>query len=471
VEGKMAKEPNDNPPAVVERLPVQIDEINKKLSQIETLITELSPSMEKISAEISPGLRELRERVGKDNTFAPLVQKLGENVPAFVSLLDVMNSVKGLVESFAPAMQKITHEINPTIRDLRERFERDESLTLVKKIGDNIPTFITLLDEMHAIKGMVEDFAPAINKITHEINPTIRDLRERFERDETLTLIKKIGDNIPTFVELIDVAESVKGMVDDILPAINKITHEIHPTIRDLRERFEKDETLTLIKKVGDNIPTFITLLDVMQAVKGMVDDFLPAINKITHEIHPTIRDLRERFEKDETLTLLKKVGDNVPTFIMLMDAMQAVKGMVDDFSPSIAKISKEVMPTINMLRESLEKDEVLDLVQKTGQNINTFNKLLDFMGNFEKSGTLDFTLQKLLAKEMNVMIMGIQSTAAKTMQQFMEDPPKPGMKAILSAVRDPDVQKGILFMTSMAKNLSKCMAEACMLEAPQPQQ
>ena len=257
----------------------------------------------------------------------------------------------------------------------------------------------------------------------------------------------------------------VEDLLTDLAPALGKITKETHETINELREKFERDETLELIKKVGDNIPTFVELLNVMEAVKGLMTDAAPAIGKITKETHETVKELREKFERDETLTLLKKVGDNIPTFVELLNVMEAVKGLMTDVSPAIGKISKEVTPSINMLRESLEKDEALELLQKTGENIGTFNKLLDFLNNFEKEGKLDFTLEKASAKEMDYMMIGLQKTLLLTVKQYAEMPPKPGIKNLLSAMKDPDVQKGILFMTAMAKNLSRCLTEACMIE------
>ncbi|MEW6003066.1 MAG: DUF1641 domain-containing protein, partial [Nitrospirota bacterium] len=286
-------------------------------------------------------------------------------------------------------------------------------------------------------------------------------LRESFERDETLQLIKKIGDNMPTFLALLDTMEAVKGMIEDFTPSIGKISKEIMPTINMIRESFERDETLKLVKKVGDNIPTFLTVLDTMEAVKGMIEDFSPSIGKISKEIMPTINMIRESFERDETLKLINRVGQNIPTFLSLLDVLEAAKGMAEDFAPSIGKISKEIMPTINMIRESLEKEEVLELIQRTGENIGTLNKLMGFLNRFDKSGILDFTLENVLAKETGFMIKGLQDGVAKTMRHVVEKPIEPGFKNIFSAMRDPEVQKGILMMTMLARNMSLSMTEA----------
>ena len=283
-------------------------------------------------------------------------------------------------------------------------------------------------------------------------------------------MAEEMKDNLPVGTERlplqIDEVNKRLRIIEDLItalsPGVEKIPEEIPSTIRDLRERFERDEKFPLLlKRFGDNIPTFISFMDIMVAMKGMIEDFAPEIQKIIHETRPTIRDLRERFERDETLILLKRFGDNIPTFISFMDIMVAMKGMIEDFAPEIQKIIHETRPTIRDLRERFERDETLDLLRKTGENINTLSKLLDFLGRFEKSGTLDFTLENIVAKETDVMIRGIQATASKTMLQFMEDPPKPGLKNIFKAIRDPEVQKGILFLTAFAKNLSQCMSDA----------
>src|SRR3972149_5083279 len=279
-------------------------------------------------------------------------------------------------------------------------------------------------------------------------------------------MAKKIlpTDNNSRMAAQIDEIYNRLSFVDDLLtdlaPALEKISKETHETVKELREKFERDETLTLLKKVGDNIPTFVELLNVMEAVKGLMTDAAPALGKITKETHETVKELREKFERDETLTLLKKVGDNIPTFVELLNVMEAVKGLMTDVSPAIGKISKEVTPSINMLRESFEKDEALQLLQKTGENINTFNKLLDFLGSFDRSGTLDFTLVNASTKEIEYMLKGMLRCLSKAMQEIASKPPQPGIRNLLSAIRNTEVQKGILLMTIFARYLPQSIYE-----------
>src|SRR3990172_7943075 len=197
-----------------------------------------------------------------------------------------------------------------------------------------------------------------------------------------------------------------------------------------------------------------------LSLVEDLLTDLAPALEKISKETHETVNELREKFERDETLTLLKKVGDNIPTFVELLNVMEVVKGLMTDVSPAIGKISKETHETVNELRESFEKDEALQLLQKTGENINTFNKLLDFLGSFDRSGTLDFTLVNASTKEIEYMLKGMLRCLSKAMQEIAAKPPQPGIRNLLSAIRNTEVQKGILLMTIFARYLPQSIYE-----------
>lgn len=237
---------------------------------------------------------------------------------------------------------------------------------------------------------------------------------------------------------------------------VDKITAQ--PIIR--TEDIYRDEALAIIKRLGDNIPTMVNLLEMIEVMRGLADDLLLATGKITKEISPVVKDLRERFEREESLTLIKKLGDNIPTFITLLDLMETAKNLINDLQPTVGRLSKEMMPSINMLREAFEKDEVLELFQKTGESIATLNKLLNFLKSFEKTGTLDFTLEQIASKEMNCMMVGMQKCVVRTVQELIEKPPKPGLKGMFAAIRDPEVQKGIMIMTALARNMSLSLSE-----------
>jgi uncharacterized protein YjgD (DUF1641 family) len=252
----------------------------------------------------------------------------------------------------------------------------------------------------------------------------------------------------------------IEGLISDLSPALEKIPKELNETLNALRERYERDETVELLKKLGDNIPTFIQMLSVMEAAKGLMTDVAPALDKIVHEITPAINGLRYAFERDETLTLMQKMGKSIPDFIEMFSIMEAVKGLMTDAAPAFEKILKETTPAVNRLRYAFEKDELVELMEKTGQNMGSFIKLLDFLQKFDSGGDLDFTLAAAFSTETGYMIKGMEKCAVRTMKQLIEKPLKPGMKSIFVSLKDPEVQKGFLLMTTFARNMPQCMME-----------
>ncbi|MEO5356116.1 MAG: DUF1641 domain-containing protein [Nitrospirae bacterium YQR-1] len=215
--------------------------------------------------------------------------------------------------------------------------------------------------------------------------------------------------------------------------------------------------SLSSTEKMAAQVNDIHNRLSIME---GMYADMMPAMEKITKEIGDTLNALRVRYERDETIELLKKVGDSIPTFIMMLDAMKAFKGFFEDLMPAVNTIMKEITPSVNSLRMAFERDETLEVLIKTGECMPSFVKLLDFLNKFDRDGGLDFTLEAAYAKETEVMMKGMEKCAVRTMQQLMEKPLKPGMMNIFSALKDPEVQKGFILMTTFARNMPQCMLE-----------
>jgi uncharacterized protein YjgD (DUF1641 family) len=348
----------------------------------------------------------------------------------------------------------------------RANVEPNETIERMPDMNKTAPQIMdkmaSQIDEMYKrlnnVETLVGEFMPNMIKVSSELSDTVNALRVRFERDETLELIKKVGDNIPNFLELIKMMEVVKGMMTDFMPAVKQIAEEVGETVNSLRECFERDEAIEMLKKVGDNIPTFVQLLSTMEVLKGMAADLFPSTAKITHELGDTINDLRVRFERDETIEIIKKLGDNIPAALEILRKMDHVQGMVKDFLPATDNIVKEILPTVNMLRDALERDDLILILKQVGENLPTFRKLLAFLSTFEKTGNLDLTLDEALSRETEILMQGMLKCAHLTMHQIESNPIQPSTWKLIGSVFDKEVQWGILMMTTLMKNMHNCM-------------
>ncbi len=286
-----------------------------------------------------------------------------------------------------------------------------------------------IYSKFHMIENLLSDLAPALGKISKDLHPTIRDLREKYERDETVDLIKKVGDNIPTFLQIFEMMKVVKGMMADLMPAVGKIADDAGPVIKDMRERFEREETLALLRKVGDNIPLFVQLFDMLKIAQGAFEDLGPAVGKIAHDVGPAINMLRDKYERDETLELLEKLGDDIPVLTILL--------------------------------ELLGKEEVSGMLNKVGGLLPVADRLVDVMNDLNKVGTINTALKMLAYKDVSYLIGGVDKCLVNAMADLKANPVKPGIKNLISAVMDPEVQKGLLILTKFAKYLPKSLSEA----------
>jgi uncharacterized protein YjgD (DUF1641 family) len=138
---------------------------------------------------------------------------------------------------------------------------------------------------------------------------------------------------------------------------------------------------------------------------------------------------LREKFEREETLELIEKLGDDIPVLIILLDL--------------------------------LGKQEVPGMLDKLGGQLALFSRLVDFLDEFGKTGVIDVATKMMLSKEIHYLIRGIDKCAITAMQDVKNNPVKPGIKKLISAVMDPEVQEGLLILTKFAKYLPKSLSEA----------
>src|SRR5208283_4572108 len=77
--------------------------------------------------------------------------------------------------------------------------------------------------------------------------------------------------------------------------------------------------------------------------------------------------------------------------------------------------------------------------------------RIATFLSQFvEEVSTPNVTITNLL-NAANTAIYG-------AVKQFSEKPPKPGLKNLLATMKDPEVQLGMMFMASIAKNMHKAL-------------
>src|SRR6056297_1572364 len=79
---------------------------------------------------------------------------------------------------------------------------------LVERIEANSDDLVELLDALDATQGLAEELVPELVEVTRENREPIEELRMSFEREETLVLLKRLGENSEDLVELLDLLDA-----------------------------------------------------------------------------------------------------------------------------------------------------------------------------------------------------------------------------------------------------------------------
>ncbi len=106
-------------------------------------------------------------------------------------------------------------------------------------------------------------------------------------------LVQRVGENADTLVELLEMLEVVDDLVGDLLPELKTVVRENRETIARIRVALEREETLTLLERLGENEETLIELLELLDVTYELAEDLVPEAVAVVQENRQPITELR----------------------------------------------------------------------------------------------------------------------------------------------------------------------------------
>ena len=242
-------------------------------------------------------------------------------------------------------------------------------------------------------------------------------------------LVTRIEANSDELIELLDLLLATKYLGDDLTPELKAVATEERESIEELRATLEDQDTLLLAEKIGDNVDTFIELIDVLEATKDLADDLGPELKLVATDAREPLEELRVAFEGQDTLLLLQKIGENTDTFVELLDLMEATQELLEDLTPELKAAATESRGSFEQLRlvaagfaDSRSSETDID-PYKIGQHLGNMFWLTERLGNPQFIGSVDAGLTAFT-----------DETASK----------KLGPLGMVRALRDDDVQRAL---------------------------
>ena len=164
-----------------------------------------------------------------------LARTIEEHDEELAELLELLVVVQDLSADLAPELREASHDSREPIRELRLAIEREEMLVLVQRVGENADTLVELLETLEVVDALAQDLAPEFQATVRENRETLERLRFALEREETLLLLERLGENVDTIVELFDLLEVVTDLAEDLIPEAVDVARENRAPIAELR--------------------------------------------------------------------------------------------------------------------------------------------------------------------------------------------------------------------------------------------
>ncbi|KTG29005.1 DUF1641 domain-containing protein [Haloferax profundi] len=177
----------------------------------------------------------LDEIVDADSDTDVLAQAIERNADELAELLELMVTAQDLAADLTPELRETVRENREPIRELRIAFEREETLRLFQKVGDEADTLVELLDVLAVSQRVADELVPGVLDAVRENRDVVERLRFALEREETIVLVERLGENMDTFVELVDLLDATTDLAEELVPGVLDATRENRHAIEDLR--------------------------------------------------------------------------------------------------------------------------------------------------------------------------------------------------------------------------------------------
>jgi uncharacterized protein YjgD (DUF1641 family) len=212
-------------------------------------------------------------------------------------------------------------------------------------------------------------------------------------------LARAVEQNDAELAELLRLLLTAEDLAADLTPELRETVQENREPLGELRMAFEQEETLLLLQKLGSESDTLIELLDILAVSKDLTDDLVPELLAVFRENRETVERLRGSLEREETLILVERLGENADTLVELLDLLDATHQLATDLSPELQEAAQENRDVIRDLRMAVagftevHGQQDLDMYQM-GRNAGNMVAFIETLGDPQVTNALDATIE-----------------------------------------------------------------------------
>ena len=230
------------------------------------------------------------------------------------------------------------------------------------QVAANADDLVALLDLLVAVRGLSTDLVPEARTAVTENREPLSDLRTALEREETLVLLQRVGDNAETLADLLDLLDVTRDLAADLVPELRTVAVENRSEIEQLRLAFEREESLTLLQRLGHNTETFLDLLTLLEVTGSALSDFVPADDDELARLEADLERLEAAFEREPTLQAIETLGENMETVVGLGYLLEGFGDATDRSPREYYELGEQLGRAVDVAERASEP-AVLDVV------------------------------------------------------------------------------------------------------------
>lgn len=218
-------------------------------------------------------------------------------------------------------------------------------------------------------------------------------------------------------------------------------------------------DTAALQQQINDINRKLDLLLDYMHEQKlksSAVDDLVSDLSIIGKDVYDTaVVELETRqvqMDPDEIKLLMIKLVKNVPTFIQMIDMLESMMDLVKDATPMVNEI---IIDFTKKLHE-FEQKGYFEFAKETGKVIDkvvTHYSPKDISDLSDNVVTILDTVKNLTQPD---MLKAINNALRVFNSMEMDKLPEYSIWRVMKEMNSPEMKKGMAFMVTFLKNLSK---------------
>lgn len=299
---------------------------------------------------------------------------------------------------------------------------------------------------------------------TVEISESLKEVINELNNPQTASALKNLLKNAKTLDALLMGVDGFLQRGEEIADNVGETIREFSPTSNG---NGNSAKFIEEVPQLVSNLPTLAKTGNKLSKIADTKEfDELLQPEKLA-----LLSNLANKLSNPNTLSALNEIIDNAPTIAFLAkglgdflsrgeeiadnigEAIQEFKPqMSEEFSANLGKLVAELPKVLPTMAENLPP-----LLEKAPSLVKTGLQLGEIA---ESEGVQAFLTSGMLTPELVSFLGDIGRTTVETEHEFKKNPKSISLFGLYGATKDEDVQRGLGFMISLAKNIGKMLRQ-----------